>query len=604
MNKQIEDWKSSRDDLFEDEDRIKDFIFASATSTLKFKTCTDFSDEFQDNSVVIPKDGTGKYTLNIEGTTTTKQSKSVNLILDLIFNDLQEKRDQILNSSQISEEEEADEDEVLEVELDDNDEDEEVTSKEKNIKKIARELSKNGVYVAASNCSGLSKLTIGLHPKQVLKVSDLVANAWGIDTQMYIALTVKFNLPCLQSPDLNSIESFQCGDVSEEFNEHICSIQRARYGLDWTVCNRVLNNYFKPRIQQIKLDQREMLSTILDIMVHTIQNCPTNCVVCAQKLVHQGIKPTTCNNPLCIFSCEQYGIGVDLESTILQSPQVVDLLIVMLHASTGPENRNPILELFPRYLEATVKDETTNQIKTFNFVKDGSGEFSKEKLRVVVDLIPKISVQVEWIKQGDYKKQLSLIHPLIYKVLVWMVASNRSHLKLLKDEEIIPDLGATHQFIMMNSTPEKECRFQQLKQSYGSFYAFHGSALCHWHSILRTGLKNMSNTERMVNGAAHGSGIYLGTMSNTSIGYMRYSPCWHNSEYMRGTIGCMAVCEVANRTLYIKDHGWALVVPNEDIVQTRYFLVYQESDRHGNNGFRNNIGVDGRKLSINTIKWD
>lgn len=30
-----------------------------------------------------------------------------------------------------------------------------------------------------------------------------------------------------------------------------------------------------------------------------------------------------------------------------------------------------------------------------------------------------------------------------------------------------------------------------------------------WHSILRTSLQNFSNTQYMLNGAAHGSGVYV-----------------------------------------------------------------------------------------------
>ncbi len=40
-----------------------------------------------------------------------------------------------------------------------------------------------------------------------------------------------------------------------------------------------------------------------------------------------------------------------------------------------------------------------------------------------------------------------------------------------------------------------------------------------WHSILRIGLRNYSNTPLMSAGAAYGPGIYLAPNSNVSIGY-------------------------------------------------------------------------------------
>lgn len=68
----------------------------------------------------------------------------------------------------------------------------------------------------------------------------------------------------------------------------------------------------------------------------------------------------------------------------------------------------------------------------------------------------------------------------------------------------------------MANSPEREAAFQKLKQSHGSFWKFHGSAFHNWHSILRTNLRNVSNTALMRAGAAHGPGIYLASNSQTS----------------------------------------------------------------------------------------
>ena len=71
------------------------------------------------------------------------------------------------------------------------------------------------------------------------------------------------------------------------------------------------------------------------------------------------------------------------------------------------------------------------------------------------------------------------------------------------------------------SSPEKEHRFQQLKQASGkeSLWSWHGGPSKNWHSIIRTGLKNMSNSKLMQHGAAYGSGIYMARDSVTSLGY-------------------------------------------------------------------------------------
>ena len=67
----------------------------------------------------------------------------------------------------------------------------------------------------------------------------------------------------------------------------------------------------------------------------------------------------------------------------------------------------------------------------------------------------------------------------------------------------------------------RQARFDALKAQYGTAFAWHGSAPENWHAILRTGLRNASGTSLQVNGAAHGTGIYLSTEGSLSMGYSR-----------------------------------------------------------------------------------
>ena len=48
-----------------------------------------------------------------------------------------------------------------------------------------------------------------------------------------------------------------------------------------------------------------------------------------------------------------------------------------------------------------------------------------------------------------------------------------------------------------------------------------GSPLENWHSILRHGLMNASDTKYQVNGRVHGSGIYISPLAGHSFGYSR-----------------------------------------------------------------------------------
>ena len=112
------------------------------------------------------------------------------------------------------------------------------------------------------------------------------------------------------------------------------------------------------------------------------------------------------------------------------------------------------------------------------------------------------------------------LHPLAYPLLRWLVSSNRCHLKKLSEKESLKEMNTEHQYLLLSSTPHQEKIFQQNKDKYGQIWAFHGSALCNWHAILRKGLKNMSGTKGQVNGAAYGSGVYLANDAQTSFGYV------------------------------------------------------------------------------------
>jgi len=52
-----------------------------------------------------------------------------------------------------------------------------------------------------------------------------------------------------------------------------------------------------------------------------------NCLICHRLLDHPGFKPTVCERDSCVTEHEQLGVGVNLAAEIVNSPEVVDLLI-------------------------------------------------------------------------------------------------------------------------------------------------------------------------------------------------------------------------------------------------------------------------------------
>ncbi|XP_055078276.1 protein mono-ADP-ribosyltransferase PARP6-like isoform X2 [Periophthalmus magnuspinnatus] len=175
-----------------------------------------------------------------------------------------------------------------------------------------------------------------------------------------------------------------------------------------------------------------------------------------------------------------------------------------------------------------------------------------------------------------------------------------------------------HQFLLICSPPYKEVRFQMARKLYGSTFAFHGSHIENWHSILRNGLVNASFTKLQLHGAAYGKGIYLSPNSGMSFGYSEMGYGQHHlpskeelkKKYNRinrlteepaqarflksKNINCIALCEVI-LSKELQQHGNIWVCPVPDHVCTRFLFVYengQVGDVHINtqdNEIRNEI---------------
>ena len=111
------------------------------------------------------------------------------------------------------------------------------------------------------------------------------------------------------------------------------------------------------------------------------------------------------------------------------------------------------------------------------------------------------------------------------------------------------------------------------------------SAPENWHSIMRNGLMNASNTKLMTAGAAYGAGIYLSPDSSISAGYSRMGVVRKSAGLQKNKTGAalklthkkmwmIAICECI-------DDGWRhksgsiWVQPEPAKVCTRFFFMYE-----------------------------
>ncbi|XP_072291847.1 protein mono-ADP-ribosyltransferase PARP6 [Eucyclogobius newberryi] len=314
------------------------------------------------------------------------------------------------------------------------------------------------------------------------------------------------------------------------------------------------------------------------------------CVICDERHVFQNgplLKPAVCTRELCVFSFYTLGVMSKATEEVATGAEVIDLLVAMCRAALKSKRKSIVFEPYP-----SIVDPCNPNALAFNPKLK-----SYDRLQAALDSV----LLVRQLSQGPYcdlKNQMDEIDPLAHPLLQWILASNRSHIIKLPQNRQLKFMHTPHQFLLICGPPYKEVRFQMAKKLYGSTFAFHGSHIENWHSILRNGLINASFTKLQLHGAAHGKGIYLSPNSGISFGYSEMSYGQHNlpsREELKKThnrikrlreepaqarflksknINCIALCEVI-LSKELQQHGNVWVCPAPEHVCTRFLFVYE-----------------------------
>uniref|UniRef100_A0A3P9NGJ4 Poly(ADP-ribose) polymerase family member 6 n=1 Tax=Poecilia reticulata TaxID=8081 RepID=A0A3P9NGJ4_POERE len=221
---------------------------------------------------------------------------------------------------------------------------------------------------------------------------------------------------------------------------------------------------------------------LVQIMKYSEQRIPTlneYCVVCDEQHVFQNgsmLKPAVCTRELCVFSFYTLGVMSGAAEEVATGAEVVDLLVAMCRAALESPRKSIIFEPYP-----SVVDPNDPKTLAFNPKKK-----NYERLQKALDSV----MSIREMTQGSYleiKKQMDKLDPLAHPLLQWIISN------------IIPFqlkfMHTSHQFLLLSSPPAKEARFRTAKKLYGSTFAFHGSHIENWHSVLRNGLVNASYTK-------------------------------------------------------------------------------------------------------------
>ncbi|GAA5835600.1 hypothetical protein JCM3766R1_006458 [Sporobolomyces carnicolor] len=358
--------------------------------------------------------------------------------------------------------------------------------------------------------------------------------------------------------------------------------------------------------------------------------CPRFCLICYKRCdarISGALKPFVCESSLCLYQYLNLGLGLSIEQEIITNASAVDLLAQLAYVS-AKEGRMKA-EAFPNGLGLEVPaTKTDGTWKKGDAVDDfDSLESDLERQTGVASLIlelPPISEMRSWLlgenlNEGDKlstRRKLSdmrdgSISTSAWKLLRWIVASNTSYLKQIEDEaELIKGIPKEYrQFRFIVGSPEKEHLLAESVKaaqsrdpnsfSYPTLFAWHGSSVKNFHSILREGL----HFKETINGRAYGHGCYFALQGETSMGTYAQAAMttWKNADFPIGKMAALA--EIVNLPQDFVSRKPYLVVNQVDWIQCRYLIV-QRNAAFTENASTNEETPDAVVASLRTIPLD
>ncbi|KAH0537287.1 hypothetical protein FGG08_005912 [Glutinoglossum americanum] len=277
---------------------------------------------------------------------------------------------------------------------------------------------------------------------------------------------------------------------------------------------------------------------------------PATCIVCCGSMRAKLWKPAACSKG-CSLKLRNAPLEVRLHN-LLVDPLSIDLLLNCVYAAAADQSN---LNLLPGCPIQTTK---------IRAVIDSFGPLAS--LQAATDLRAAIRGYDVYGRDREH-------------LLSWLCLRFRGFMMTAPDGFRIPSMPNTQQFLILNSNHTRERLFNE--QQGASGVVFHGTHASRLFLVLTEGLKVLSNTAFMLNGAAAGPGIYCGDEQAASVvfaGSMDQS--WSNSAL--GNMKIMLGCELA---AYAAPLQWgAHVVTDQNKLLVRYvFLLpqtYQSPPRH------------------------
>ncbi|KAI6110185.1 hypothetical protein EDD16DRAFT_1612745 [Pisolithus croceorrhizus] len=330
-----------------------------------------------------------------------------------------------------------------------------------------------------------------------------------------------------------------------------------------------------------------LITTAFAFLTRRLALCARHCVICHKRLendTYGSLKPYACTSNLCIFQYYALNFGPSLEYEVATNTETVDLLVSLVYVAAA---EGTLEEPFPHGMGLRVPAPTGSTV-----IVDDDGLCAFDALPVremcstitaLLDVLPPIAAMKGFLFKNP-KARLqdmdSRIPSAAWSLLKWCFASCRAHIQELKQgEDLLGNVGDTYrQFRIMTGAPDKEARFKMaLEQEshtatssrYPTIFAFHGSPVKNWHSIIRHGLWY----KRVVNGRSYGDGVYFAADGSVSMSTYAAPNCsgWGGSTLKPRK--CLVLAEIVNSPSGFVCRSPFYVVNNTDWIMCRYLLV-------------------------------
>ncbi|CAN9093488.1 unnamed protein product [Alternaria alternata] len=217
-----------------------------------------------------------------------------------------------------------------------------------------------------------------------------------------------------------------------------------------------------------------------------------------------------------------------------------------------------------------------------------------QAIAALLDLLPPVQEMRKYLlrkSQSTLNTWVDRLPPAVLGILRWVIASNRACILQVDSEEDASNgrsseerlygMAGWAQFRFAMGAPDKERRFihavqettQRLSLKYPTLFAWHGSPIYNWHTIIREGL----HFKETAHGRAYGHGVYHAPDVHTSLGYSAFGGIsWTMSELK--VQQTLALNEIVNAPAEFVSQTPHLVVAQLDWIQTRYLFIKSRED--------------------------